>query len=246
MIEGYDISAHQRETPDLAGVGFVFVRATYGADPDTRYAQHAAAVRAAGKVLGAYHFARPTDVVSLDAQYEAFKAAARDADLWVIDREQDGTHGIMTRTATKLFIARAHADGRRIGLYASESAFRDFGQDFAWVANWSREPAIPWDIWQWENGGADKIDNNRFRGTLPALLALGAPYDPWVEARVAALALADAEVARLEAEVARLTSQVGDIEASLAAANARVARANESLLAVQAAMHILNTTEPIP
>ena len=235
MIEGYDISAHQRETPDLAGVGFVFVRATYGADPDTRYAQHAAAVRAAGKVLGAYHFARPTDLVPLDAQYEAFRAAARHADLWVIDREQDGTHGIMTRTATKLFIARAHADGRRIGLYASESAFRDFGQDFAWVANWSREPAIPWDIWQYDNGGADRIDNDRFRGTLPALYALGAPIEEWVQAQGV---LASAEILRLQDEVKRLTDEDADLRAKLG-------RANGSLVAVQSAMHILNTTEPI-
>lgn len=186
--DGYDISKWQTETPDLTGVGFVIVRACYGSSEDTRYTQHAANVRAAGKVLGAYLFARPvTTGDTVEAQVEAFLRVAADADIIAIDREKDGDAGTITATDTRLMIRLIQATGRRVGLYASESAFRDYGQDWSWVANWSHEPAIPWDVWQWEGGGTDHLDNDRFRGTTDALLALGAPLEGWVDARVSAL-----------------------------------------------------------
>jgi hypothetical protein len=189
-LEGYDISHWQATTPDLTGIDFVICRATYGTNPDDMYKVHAANVRAQGKVLGAYHFARPATLAgqSVEAQVQAFLDAAPDADFWVIDREKDSDNGTITLTATRAFIALVHATGRRIGLYSSESAFRDAGQDFNWVARWGGpEPTIPWDIWQWEGGGTDKLDNDKFRGTRGALVALGAPLEAFVDAQVAAL-----------------------------------------------------------
>lgn len=199
MIEGYDISAHQRETPDLAGVGFVFCRATYGADPDARYAQHATAVRAAGKVLGAYHFARPASIEPVADQVAAFLTAAAGADVLWFDREADkvrnpdGTErnlGTISVTASRKFIAAVHATGRQIGLYCSESGYRDdLGADFYWIANWSREPQVPWDVWQYDNGGEDGLDNNRFVGTRGDLLArlCADPREAALEDKVAGL-----------------------------------------------------------
>jgi hypothetical protein len=171
MIEGIDISHWQATTPDLTGRAFVFARATYGTSPDGRYAMHAANVRAAGRVLGAYHFARPiTTGDSVAEQVAAFLAAGSGADLFALDRERDGDNGTMTQADARAFIAAVQATGRRIGLYASESAFADLGQDWDWVANWSREPARHWDFWQYRGS---PLDLDRFAGTLADLRALG-------------------------------------------------------------------------
>lgn len=232
MLEGYDISHWQATTPDLAGVDFVICRATYGTNPDDMYRTHAANVRAAGKVLGAYHFARPTTVAgqTVQAQVDAFLAAAPDADFWVIDREKDGDNGVITLTATRAFINAVHATGRRIGLYSSESLFRDCGQDWAWVANWSREPAIPYDIWQWEGGGTDRLDNDKFRGTRGALLALGAPLKEWVAALAVRAANAEVEVARLTAELEAARTEIASLQKQIQLLDDTITTMNAELL----------------
>lgn len=184
MIEGIDISHSQTMTPSLAGRAFVICRATYGAHADNRYFHHAKNVRAAEKVLGAYHFARPpiTTGDTVGEQVAAFLLMAKEADLLALDVEEDKfkdnhgvvhTNGTMKRADVRAFISAVHARGRRIGLYMSESPFRDLGQDFDWVANWTREPTRHWDIWQYEGGGTDHVDNNRFRGSASQLRALG-------------------------------------------------------------------------
>lgn len=176
MLEGIDISAHQITTPNLTGRAFVFVRATYGAHGDSRYFVHAANVRKAGKVLGAYHFARPISTGdSVAEQVHDFLLMAREADLLVLDWESDGGNGTMRTEDARAFISAVHAAGKKIGLYTSESHFRDIGQDFDWVANWSREPSRHWDIWQYRGS---PLDLDRFDGTVAELLALGAPDVP--------------------------------------------------------------------
>jgi hypothetical protein len=228
-LEGYDISHHQTATPDLTGVDFVVCRATYGATPDRLFAMHSANARAAGKVVGAYHFARPvTTGDTVEEQVEAFLAAAPDADFYAVDREKDGDAGTITLADTRRLISLVRATGRRIGLYASESSFRELGQDWSWVARWSSmEPTIPWDIWQWEGGGADQLDNDKFRGTRGALLALGAPIEEWVNAQVAAR---DEQIVglqhlsdKLASELATTATQLEATQAALAQANAAVA-----------------------
>jgi Glycosyl hydrolases family 25 len=171
MIEGIDISRHQAKTSSLAGRAFVICRATYGAHSDDRYFYHAKNVRAAGRVLGAYHFARPISTGdTVGEQVAAFLLMGREADLLFLDLESDGNNGRMTLADARAFISAVHARGRRIGLYMSESAFRDLGQDFDWVANWSREPTRHWDIWQYRG---KPLDLDRFDGTVGELRALG-------------------------------------------------------------------------
>jgi hypothetical protein len=184
MIEGIDISHWQTTTPSLADLGFVICRATYGAGSDGRYFHHAKKVRAAKKVLGAYHFARPpiTTGDTVGEQVAAFLLMAKEADLLALDVEEDKwtdkhgvkhTNGTMKRADARAFISAVHARGRRIGLYMSESRFGDLGQDFDWVANWGRKPTRHWDIWQYNGKGTDKVDNDRFRGSASQLRALG-------------------------------------------------------------------------
>jgi Glycosyl hydrolases family 25 len=170
---GIDISHWQERTPKLAARSFVFVRATYGDGIDGRYTAHAAKVRAAGRVLGAYHFGR--NVRPVAAQVQAFLAKAANADLLALDVEKDGHNDrpddpAMTHKQAREFVTAVHAAGRRIGLYHSESNFFDAGQDWDWVANWDREPRRRYDIWQYRGS---PLDLDRFRGTRAQLLALG-------------------------------------------------------------------------
>jgi hypothetical protein len=254
-VQGYDISHHQTATPDLSGVGFVIVRASYGSSVDERYDQHVANVRAAGKVAGAYIFARPNAVDPVDKQVATFLRVSAGADFLAVDREKDGTNGIITATDTRRMITMIQAAGRRVGLYASESAFKDFGQDWSWVAHWGTEPVIPYDVWQWDGGGTDKVDNDVFRGSVGALLALGSYRDEYVDALSAQLAQTTAELAdetwaldaettrtaaltkALDAETARtaaLTRAVAALDAQLAAEKSATSRALAVLRAAPA------------
>lgn len=215
-LQGYDISHHQTATPDLAGVAFVIVRAAYGSNADERYEQHVAAARAAGKVVGAYIFARPAAVDPIDAQASTFLRVSRGADFLAIDREKDGASGVITAADTRKMVSLVQASGRRVGLYASESAYRDFGQDWTWPAHWGTEPAIPWDIWQWDGGGTDGIDNDVFRGSLGGLRALGSYRDEYVTG------LADT-IASLRVTVATVSSDLAAARATIATQATQVA-----------------------
>lgn len=160
---GIDVSAHQATTPPLAGLAFLFARATYGTRADVRYAEHVAHARAAGLVVGAYHFGRNLPVPD---QVAAFLAAAGTVDYYALDLESDRGNPPMTLGQARAFIAAVKATGRKIGLYRSESGFPSAGQDWNWVANWSAAPRIPWLFHQ--HRGAP-LDLDRFNGT-PAQL----------------------------------------------------------------------------
>lgn len=173
MLEGIDVSKWQPRTPGLTGLGFAFARATYATSPDERYAQHTAAFRAADIAAGAYHFG--TGFVAVPRQVEAFLETAGDADLLALDWETDRAK-TMTRAQAREFIAAVQATGRRIGLYASRSWFRDLGQDWHWVAQWGpRAPDRPWHFWQYQGS---PLDRNRFNGDRAALARLiGRPQE---------------------------------------------------------------------
>ena len=168
ILEGIDISKWQTTTPSLSGREFAFVRATFGTAPDSAYAQHAANVRAAGKVLGAYAFGVGGDPI---AQANAFLATAKDAHLLALDLERNTTGTSMTDAEASLFIATIHKAGRKIGLYHSLSGFpQALGQDWNWVAAWgSTAPSIPWAFWQYRGS---PLDLDRFNGDLSALRRL--------------------------------------------------------------------------
>lgn len=180
-VDGIDISHHQATTPSLAGLEFLFARATYGTSPDRLYAQHIANARRAGLVVGAYHFGRNQPVAD---QVDAFLRAAGDVDLYALDLESDGGSPAMTASQARAFIAAMHARGRRVGLYHSESGFADIGQAWHWVANWSRPPARLWTFWQYRGS---PLDLDRFNGSRDELWRLvGRPAAPALRARVPA------------------------------------------------------------
>jgi hypothetical protein len=163
---GIDVSHWQTRSDWSAdGLSFLIARSSIGTSKDSAYDGHIAKAKAAGLVTGAYHF--NYDGVSVATQVKAFLAAAGDVGLLALDVE--GSHRF-SLAQTKDFIARVHAAGKRIGLYMSESGFFEAGQDWDWVANWSREPTRHWDIWQF--GSYLGEDGNRFAGTLGELRAL--------------------------------------------------------------------------
>jgi lysozyme len=168
MIEGIDVSHWQTTTPPLGGLDFLFARATYGTVVDDRYRTHLAKARAAGLVVGAYHFGRAGHV---SEQVDAFLAAAGTPDLLALDLESDGGNPAMTADQARLFIELVQSTGRVIGLYHGAYGYPAIGQDWRWVAKWDvNPPAIAWDVWQYHGG---PLDRDRFDGTTAQLIDLG-------------------------------------------------------------------------
>ena len=174
-VQGIDVSKWQLSTPRLAGLDFLFARASIGTAKDVRYDMHIRNARAAGLVTGAYHFNWST--LSVRDQVDAFLAAAGDVDFLFLDVEYAGNGISAFSTAqAREFIDRVHQRGRKIGLYMSDSNYKgSVGQDYHWVARWtSQPPTRDWDFWQWQGS---PLDRNRFSGTKAQLVKLagGAP-----------------------------------------------------------------------
>lgn len=171
-VTGLDLSVYQAHTPNLAGKGFMFARATYGTSKDGMYDAHVAHARGQGVVTGAYHFG-----ISMDgaAQARAFLAAAGKVDLYVLDLEADGNRARMSDAQVKAFIATVRGQGHKVGLYHSESGFPNLGQDYNWIAKWAPSPpSHPWHFWQYTSSGsvpgyAGRLDLDVFNGDLADL-----------------------------------------------------------------------------
>ncbi len=172
-VHGIDVSAHNG-TYALAGLDFVFVRASYGTQKDSRFDDHFGRAVGAGVVTGAYCFGRN---MNGGLQADRLMQIAPDADFLFLDRERDGNNPTMTTAQARAFVKRVHDKGRKVGFYASESGYpKDaFGADFRWVANYSRQPKIRWDWWQYTGTG---LDRSYFHGTKDELLELADRPEP--------------------------------------------------------------------
>ena len=172
-VNGIDISRWQPVATDelnMDGCEFVGIRATYGNVKDLLYDKHEVNARKHNAVVLAYCFLIPGQPGIVQAK--ALLAAAPNADLYVFDRESDGSRGMLNPTESRAAIEYAKANSpHKVGLYASESAFADLGQEFNWVANWSAQPHVHWEFWQ--HRGAP-LDLDWFYGTLAQLKALAA------------------------------------------------------------------------
>lgn len=155
-----DVSKWQASLPNLAGVLGVIARAGIGTKPDDMFATHIANARKAGLWVGSYWFNWGNLPVGdqVDA-YIAREAAVGGVNLHVIDWEgADGFTAAQTAEFIRIYKART---GEAIGLYASESWFKDLGQDFNWIANYSQEPRKSYDMWQY--GPFRGVDGNNAR-----------------------------------------------------------------------------------
>lgn len=243
MLRGYDLSAHNA-TPNLDGIAFVILRATIGTAKDARYAEHYDACRKAGVVTMAYHFNGPTGS-DVEAQAAMFLETARDADfLWLDQERYNATTEGFTDAEAQRFIDAIRKE-RPCGLYHSSSGFGGVSCDAKWVADWrdaSEAAGYPrnaagtaefpaWDVWQYDGGGADGLDNDLWNPARPIadLLRLGYLTE----------ADHETEVAALKAHIVDLKQDVGDLTDSLADAEAQRQQllvANRSLAAANAAL----------
>ena len=155
-----DVSKWQSSLPDLSGVLGVIARAGIGTKPDAMFTTHIANARKAGKWVGSYWYNYGS--LSVGDQVDAYIAREKEVggvQLHAIDWEgADGYTAAQTADFIRLYKART---GNRIALYASEGRFRNLGQDWDWVANYSREPAWPYDMWQY--GPFRGVDGNLAR-----------------------------------------------------------------------------------
>jgi len=153
-----DVSKWQSSLPSLSGVIGVIARAGIGTKPDEMFDNHIRAARAAGLWVGSYWFNWGDLSVSDQVNaYIAREASVGGVALHVIDWESaDGFTASQTADFIRIYQNRT---GDPIGLYASESRFRDLGQDWNWIANWSQEPNKNWDMWQY--GSFHGVDGNR-------------------------------------------------------------------------------------
>lgn len=155
-----DVSKWQSSLPDLTGVSGVIARAGIGTKPDALFTTHIANARKAGKWVGSYWY--NWGDLSVSDQVNAYIAREKEVggvQLHTIDWE--GTEGFSaSQTADFIRLYRART-GEPILLYASESRFRDLGQDANWIANYSQEPAKNYDMWQF--GPFRGVDGNHAR-----------------------------------------------------------------------------------
>lgn len=168
-LYGDDVSAFQSVTPDLTGLSFLGVRATYGTGRDPMYDTHSTNAHAHGKVVMAYGFGIYGDGA---AQARAFLSVAAAADLMALDLEVESGKTPMTYAQAGAFIRTVQAAGRTCGLYHSRSGYPVLGQDFNWVAEWGPvQPDITWAFWQDRGSPLDLDEFNGGAADLAALVA---------------------------------------------------------------------------
>lgn len=167
-----DVSKWQDSLPDLSGVIGVIARAGIGTKPDAMFTSHIANARKAGKWVGAYWY--NWGDLSVSDQVNAFIAREKEVggvSLHVIDWEgAEGFSAAQTADFIRLYRSRT---GNPIALYASESKFRDLGQDWNWIANYSNEPSKQYDMWQY--GPFRGVDGNHARRRILDLVGATMP-----------------------------------------------------------------------
>jgi lysozyme len=198
-LDGIDVSYHQGtiDWPQVAAAGkrFAFVRASAGTlTADTAYAANLSGARAAGLVVGSYHFANP-DTAPNDAANEASwfvrNATVASGDLVpVLDLEvSNGLDPASLTTWAQTWLTQViAATGVRPIIYttpsfwwssmADSSWFADNGYQVLWIAHWTAQgqPTVPtgwwsdgWTFWQHSSNGyvpgiAAPVDLDRFNG----------------------------------------------------------------------------------
>ena len=147
---------------------------------DSRWQQNLKLAMDSGKLFGVYFFSQA--ITPKEGKEEAdFALALMDAaeipkniPLW-IDTEESA--GYPNGRADKLdrqkrtaaisgFLSRVRQDGRPVGVYCSESWYSNnlFAEQlkdasgYWWIAQYSREPKIPYSIWQYGLENLDGID----------------------------------------------------------------------------------------
>jgi GH25 family lysozyme M1 (1,4-beta-N-acetylmuramidase) len=116
-VLGVDVASYQSTTYSTAGLSFVFVKCTEGTGyVNPHYAGQVAHGRAAGLVVGHYHFGKAGNGAA-QADYFLSKLSLRAGDILALDWEDRG----MTQAERDAFLARVklRAPGHRVILYCN-------------------------------------------------------------------------------------------------------------------------------
>ena len=179
-------------------IRFAFIRASVGDRTDPNWETNYAGARAAGLLVGAYHYIEPFT----DSQAGTFARAVRGKVLelgcWA-----DIEHDELTAAKCANFFTYADPQIEQpIGIYTSASKFNKYGTpDWAagrklWVAHWGAdEPTLPdawdaWEFWQQTSDGSvpgivGRVDLDVYAGTLKQLYsAYGNQEEPVSDVKV--------------------------------------------------------------
>ncbi|MEW2302581.1 GH25 family lysozyme [Streptomyces sp. NPDC006655] len=227
-VLGVDVSGYQTATFDTKGLAFVFVKATEATSyVNPRYHAQVAHARAAGLVVGHYHFGRNGGAA--EADYFLSKVELHSGDILAFDWETSG----VSQAERDAFVSRvkAKAPGHKVVLYCNVDYWRtrdsDNGgpADGLWIADPNRPAGKPgikhaWVIHQYSWAGG--IDRNvaNFKSAA-ALRAWALPPAPPTKVRPVgnkppvkvppappATPTLDQRVSTLEAEVKALQAKV--------------------------------------
>ena len=171
-------------------VGFIFIRATMGAlKKDTKFNKNWKGALKQNKPFGAYHYFRPNENATKQAQNFIRTVKLRSGDLPpVLDIEEHPRNKSMAELKSELKIwldlVEAHYKVKPI-IYSSDKFFthfleKEFNGYPLWIANyntWMKNPKEHWDIWQFSergkvNGINGYVDLNIFHGNLSKLQTL--------------------------------------------------------------------------
>lgn len=142
MIKGYDVSAFQNANFPTAGTSFAFIKGTEGRSyVNPKQKEQAAHARAAGLVVGFYHFLHPGHIKEQAAHFVQGSASI-EYDLMVVDWETNPDGSAATCAEKDAFIAevrRLRGSSHKIGLYCNRDFWRHRDTtgnagDFLWIA----------------------------------------------------------------------------------------------------------------
>lgn len=176
MINGVDVSAYQPNTYSVAGLDFVFVKATEGLTyTNPRMAAQVKRARDAGLVVGFYHYPHMANDPVAEANYFLNKAPIQDGDIIVFDWEgYDPANKGVSRSRQIAYRDAwlAYVKGRlrthRVGMYCNTDYWLNIDQtgncgDFLWIATGGRaagDPGIK-DAWTFHQySTANNIDHD--------------------------------------------------------------------------------------
>ncbi|MEU3187167.1 glycoside hydrolase family 25 protein [Streptomyces sp. NPDC006923] len=164
-VKGIDVSSYQSSTYSTAGLDFVFVKATEGTSYiNPRMTAQAARARAAGLVVGFYHFLRPGSMKA-QAAYFVEECASIEGDPLFADWEDDGV-SCAQKDAFLAEVKRLRGATHRVGLYCGQYYWlnRDTTSnagDALWIADYvtAGKPRIK-AAWKFHQYTDSPVDTN--------------------------------------------------------------------------------------
>lgn len=199
---GQDWASYQSATPETAGLAFAFVKATEGTGyVNPLHAAQVAHARAAGLVVGHYHYPHMATDPAVEAGFFLATAKPQVGDVLVLDWEGYDAANKNVSMARKVaykaaFLARVQAlqPAHQVGTYCNTDYLNQDPQgaygDFLWIATAGRaagQPGIGHDWLFHQHSTAGGIDRDYCPLTQPELKA-------WAHAKEDAdMALTDAE-----------------------------------------------------